>query len=107
MRFGADLSFRYTQSKTESDDKSVYNIDSSTDSKTYQTGVNLVFGFNYVLNKNIVIGAELLPEFSYVSGTSFEKRSFGNNVRETNSDISGFNYGLSNSPVLLSLSYRF
>jgi hypothetical protein len=67
----------------------------------------LVFGFNYKLGDNFVIGAEVLPNFSYTTGTSIEKYYYTNNGDEVKSDISGFNYGLSNTSVLLSLAYRF
>jgi hypothetical protein len=34
------------------------------DRKTYQPGINLVFGMNYVFIDKFVVGAELLPYFS-------------------------------------------
>ncbi len=107
LRFGADLSFRYTQSKTDYNDKTVDDHDRLNERTTYQPGINLVFGFNYVINENIVLGAELLPSFSYVTGTSLEKNYYNNNGEEIKSYISGWNYGLSNTSVLLSLAYRF
>ena len=107
MRFGADLSFRYSQIKSDYDDKTVDDYDRLNESKTYQPGINLVFGFNYLLGENILIGAELLPSFTYITGESVEKRYYVNDGEEIKSDISGFNYGISNTSVLLSIAYRF
>ena len=107
LRFGADLSFRYAQSKNEYSDKTVNDSDRLSERITYQPGINLVFGFNYVINENIVLGAEVLPSFNYVLGTSVEKSPWNNNGEEIKSDISGFNYGLSNTSALLSIAYRF
>lgn len=107
LRFGADLSFSYSQSKSDYDDKTINSNDRLSEQIIYKPGVNLVFGLNYKLSSNFVTGAELLPNFSYTTGTLTEKYYYINNGDEVKSDISGFNYGLSNTSVLLSLSYRF
>ncbi len=107
LRFGADISFDYSQYNAERDDKTVNNADRFDQRTTYRPGVNLVFGFNYKLNDNFVIGAEVLPSFTYSSGTSIERRSTANNSVEVKSDISGFYYGISNTSALLSVVYRF
>ena len=108
LRFGADISFTYSQSKSDFDDKTVDDIDRLSERKTYKPGINLVLGLNYVLNKNVIIGVEVLPNFSYTTGTSIEKNYFTNtDDNEVKTDISGFSYGLSNTSVLLSLAYRF
>jgi hypothetical protein len=107
FRFGADLSFNYSNSKVENNDKSINNADILRQSITYQPGINLVLGFNYVIHDKFVIGAEVMPYFSYITGTSVEKYYHSNNVNEIKSKISGFSYGLSNSSVLVSLIYRF
>ena len=105
LRYGADLSFKYSYSKSDYNDKTVDNDDRLNKRITYEPGINLVLGLNYVVNDHFVIGAELLPNFSYVTGTS--KNYYNNNGNETKTDISGFLYDLSNSWVKLSLSYRF
>jgi hypothetical protein len=107
MRFGVDISFRYAQSKFDFDDKTIDDHDRSNEQTTFQPGVNFVFGFNYLLGENILIGAELLPGFTYTTGETVEKSYYNNDGEEIKSDISGFNYGLSNTSVLLSLAYRF
>lgn len=107
LRFGGDLSFSYNQSKYDYNDKTIYDYDRKNERTTYQPGINLVFGLNYKFNDKFVLGAELLPSFSYITGTSVEKNYSNSNNEELKSDISGFSYGLSNTSVLLSLSYRF
>ncbi|MCK9452115.1 MAG: hypothetical protein M0Q90_10530 [Bacteroidales bacterium] len=108
LRYGLDVSFTYSHSKSEYDDKTVGDNDRLNEQTTYRPGINLVLGLNYILNKNLIIGVELLPDFSYTTGTSIEKNYFVNTAdKEVKTDISGFNYGLSNTSALLSLSYRF
>lgn len=104
FRYGADLSFNYSKSEYENIGESFYYRSSKNKKTTYQPGINLVFGFNYVINDNIVIGAELLPHFTYITGTSTKTDYYNNEIK---SDISGFSYGLSNTSALLSISYRF
>ncbi len=105
FRYGVDLSFTYSQSKYNYNDKSTADRDRVSEQTTYQPGINLVLGFNYVFKDQFVIGAELLPHFSYRTGKSKEYNYYSDS--EIESDISGFSYGISNTSALLSLSYRF
>jgi hypothetical protein len=107
LRFGADLSFSYSHSKIELDDKTVNDFNRLREQSIYRPGVNLVFGFNYELSDNFVIGAELLPNFTYTTGSRTETNYYTYQNDEVKTDISGFSYGLSNSSALLSLVYRF
>ena len=107
FRFGADVSFSYRQTESDYNDKTIDDHDRLTERKTCNPGINLVLGVNYVLNDNFVIGAEFLPNFSYQTGTSINKSYYENNGDEIKSDISGFNYGLSNTSVMITLAYRF
>ncbi len=107
LRYGADLSFAYAYSKTDNDDKTINNNDLLYETRTYQPGLNLVFGLNYIFGDNFKIGAELLPGFSYLTGSSVQTRGSGNNNDESENDISGFYYGLSNTSALISFTYRF
>src|SRR4030095_5407363 len=97
------ISFTYSRSKSDYDDKTMNDYDRLIEQTSYSPAINLVFGLNYVLNDNLVIGAEILPNFAYATGTLVEK----NYYNEFKSDTSGFSYGLSNSSALLSLAYRF
>lgn len=107
LRFGADLSFSYSNYKSDYNDKTIYNYDRFDQQTTYSPGFNLVFGLNYKLKDNFVFGAEILPHFTYTTGTSTEKYYYINNGLEIKSDISRFSYGLSNTSARLSLVYSF
>ena len=102
FRYGADVSFSYSKSETESENDvrpRFYNSSTS-----YRPGFNFVFGMNYLLNEHFAIGAEVLPYFEY----NIEKRSHeinGEDIVESNG--TGIYYGLNSSYALLSLSYRF
>jgi opacity protein-like surface antigen len=105
LRLGVDLSFAYSKQKSESGFDTNDDYDNMTERKSYSPGIKLVFGVNYVLAPNLVIGAELLPGVSYSRGTVKDINGQGS-ITEI-SDISGVNYALSNSSALLSLVYRF
>lgn len=107
LRFGADVSFNYSQYKLDYNDKTVNNYDRFNQQTTYSRGINIVFGFNYKLKDNLTIGAELLPNFTYTTGSLKEKYYYISNGDEIKSDISRISYGLSNTSALLSLVYRF
>ena len=104
IRYGADVSFGYQY--VESDGRDVPSRINYSESRTFTPGINLVFGFNYVINNSLIIGAELLPGVDYTTGTNRFTDTFSDEER-TKSDISTFNYGISNTSALLSLSYRF
>jgi hypothetical protein len=105
LRYGADLSFTYNHTSREYDNTAVNYNNYSYERTTYEPGINLVLGFNYVFHDYFVIAAELLPHFTYRTGTSKENRSYYD--VEIENDISGFSYGISNTSALLSLTYRF
>jgi len=107
LRLGVDLSFKYSQSNWDYNDKSVTYQDKTIKGYTYEPGINFVFGLNYVVNDKFVIGAEILPGFSYYTGTLTERNYYINYGNETKTNFSGFKYGLSNTSVLVSLAYRF
>jgi hypothetical protein len=107
LRYGADLSFRYNKNSNIENDISIMNYDSEFERTTYSPGVKLVFGLNYVFKNKLIIGAEILPYFSYTIGTETEDPRYDNQDVETKTDISGFSFGLSNQSVLVSLAYRF
>jgi len=108
LRYGIDLFFSYSKSLFDNNSKRVNYYDLLQEIETYRQGINLVFGFNYVINESIVLGAELLPSLYYVTGTSIVKRDDNYNGEQVDeSDITGFEYGLSNNSARLSVSYRF
>ena len=62
-----------------------------------------MFGFNYLINKNLLIGAEILPGFTYTTGTETELY----NDTETTFDISEYRFGFTNNSALITLACRF
>ena len=105
LKYGADLSFIYSQSENEITYKSTNGRDRLNKRTTYQPGINFILGVNYVINENLVIGADVVPRLKYIFGTSTDYNYYVND--EVKSDVSGFYFGLSNSSVVLSLVYRF
>ncbi|MDQ1770795.1 hypothetical protein GQR60_06420 [Labilibaculum sp. A4] len=101
-RYGLDLSFGYNHSKE--------NNGSTTDpskrkSNLFTPGLNLVFGLNYIISDQLILGAEVLPYLKYTFGQTSEERripEYSNKV-----DHSDIRYGFDSSSVLLSLAYRF
>jgi hypothetical protein len=107
LRYGADLSFKYSYSFSDDDDLSFDNHDRLREQKIYEPGLNLVFGINYVYKSKFVFGAELKPGFSYFTGKSSTKNYYSNDGTTIDTDLSGINYGFSNTSALLTMAYRF
>ncbi|NQU34819.1 MAG: hypothetical protein HQ521_16445 [Bacteroidetes bacterium] len=105
FRYGVDLAFAYSQYTYNTNDRSIADNDNTNEKTSYTPGINLVFGLNYIFNDHFVIGAELLPYFNYTVGKSKITSFRTDDVTE--SDISGFSYGLNSTSVMLSLVYRF
>jgi hypothetical protein len=105
LRYGLDLAFNYRKSSRIVEDGSIFNSDSDIISTTYTPSIKLVIGLNYVFNDNFLIGAELLPYFSYTSGKT-KKYDF-NNDRYDITEITGFGYGFSNDFARITALFRF
>ncbi|OFX27464.1 MAG: hypothetical protein A2033_18250 [Bacteroidetes bacterium GWA2_31_9] len=93
LRYGADLAINYNYENYK-------NKDNFSKTKSYIGGINLVFGFNYVIKEKLIVGMELLPYFYYRVYKDY------NDDANRNSDSKGFSYSIYNT-ILLSLSYRF
>ncbi|PKP09921.1 MAG: hypothetical protein CVU09_09845 [Bacteroidetes bacterium HGW-Bacteroidetes-4] len=65
LSYGMDVSFRYSWSKGERDDKTISDRDGLSKTIVYEPGINLVFGLNYVINDSFSLGEELLPHLTY------------------------------------------
>lgn len=100
LRYGADLAFDYNHYNTKSDNGTTTT---ETNRNTYAPSIAGVIGVNYVFNSNLALGVELLPRFTYITG----KNTTTTNSVDTVTDISGYNFGLSNNFARLSLVYRF
>lgn len=105
FRYGADISFGYTYSKSEHYEKIVNGYDRFTEIISYEPGVNLILGINYKINNVFTLGIELLPYITYITGTTTANRT--NNDNDGKSDISEHIYGFSSSSIKYSLTYIF
>lgn len=107
--YGADVSFGYSRSVNEREysheETEGYN---KNETYEYRPGLNLLLGFNYVINERIVLGAELLPGayYSYGKSSATSKKDDGSE-EIVESDNTKFIVGISSSSALLSLAYRF
>mgnify|MGYP000208596536 CR=1 FL=1 len=105
--YGLDISFNYDFRKDSKDDKTnnLLRVDKDI---TYNTGISLVLGVNYLITDHISIGVELLPRFTYHFGTTEIIFYHGSQInKDVKYDNSGFNYGLNNRYGLITLSLRF
>ena len=106
LRYGADASFGYSQSSSETQDQSHLNSDRSYESFAYQSGINLVIGFNYLINEHLMIGAELLPGFNYSTGERVYN-SGDSSIEKEITEFTDYSFGLSSNSAWLSLAFRF
>ena len=107
FRYGFDVSFAYSLSKTETDPNSDEYYSSTSKTVLYKPGFNFVLGVNYVINRNFVVGVELLPEIIYSTGSTTTSYTRNYEKNETKTEMSGFSYGFSNNSALITLTYRF
>ncbi len=108
FRYGADLSFAYTFLKSDYDYSSTDDTDELYKRVIYAPGINLVLGLNYTIGNNLIIGAEILPAFTYRTGKETNVYTYISGEEEEEiTNISSFTYGLSSSSVSLSFSYKF
>lgn len=107
FRYGFDVSYTYSLSTTETDPNSDEYYSSSSKTVLYKPGFNFVLGANYVINRNFVVGVELLPEIVYSTGSTTTSYIRNYEKNESKTEISGFSYGFSNNSALITLTYRF
>ncbi len=107
LRYGADVSFSCSKRKVEDGYIEYFDIERVIEDDLYQPGVNFVFGFNYELFDDFLIGVELLPYFNYVTQVYISEPNSSNNDYEVRHEASGIRYGLSSKSILFSLAYRF
>jgi len=107
LRYGADLTFNYSYSSSESIISRIENSNSEDSQIKYEPGINIVLGINYIINKDLIFGAEYLPGISYSIIKTKYVRDNDNGVYESGHDTHGISYGLQSGAALLSLSYRF
>lgn len=103
LRYGADLLFSFDHSTYEILGTSSSSATINNKDNNYKPGIDLVFGFNYIINRNLSVGAEVNPYISFITG----KTTYNNGNSDVITDNSGIIYGMSNQSVLLNLTYRF
>ena len=92
LRYGAELSFSFSN-----DHQSSQSYDN--EQILYAPGIRLLGGVVYKLNDDFGVGVLLLPFCNYRFGKSI--------AYDVESDISGFDYGLSNSSAQVNLIFSF
>lgn len=97
---GSLMNYKNIDSFSESD------LEKTDENTMYTAGINLVLGFNYVLNERFVFGAEVLPGVSYSSENRNIKDEF-NPSNDYEYKDTGFDIGFSSSSASLSIAYRF
>lgn len=96
FRFGGDLIFHYSSYQSLRENTKSY-------SKKFNSGISAVLGFNYLLNKHLILGVEVLPQMMYeIAKSTIQDDSYRNRIVARK----GFTTRLSNQSVLLSLAYR-
>lgn len=106
FRFGIDFFYSYRKMKEEFNIPEERPAEQMSEVKSNEYGMNFVFGFHHLLNEHIQIGAEILPYFSYQSGST-KRYANGQSNNPEEVDLSGYSYGLSNNSVQVNLTYRF
>ncbi|MFA6618475.1 MAG: hypothetical protein WCT23_05345 [Candidatus Neomarinimicrobiota bacterium] len=105
FRYGGDILLAYSKSveRDESEDPYLRNYIRHT----FNPGIELLLGFNYVIKEKFVIGVEINPGLYYTNYTYVSERIYDvddNNYSETSYDQFSFNI---DDVVKFSFSYRF
>lgn len=104
--YGIDLKYAYSYIHGDRQSEDYPELDLESVDKTHIPGMNLVLGFNYIIKGHMVIGAELLPGFSY-SMSKMEEVYENETERNSESETSQIYVGISSSSAMLTLAYRF
>ncbi len=108
FRYGADLTFQYSQ--VYSENKWLGPTPNFSENRQYviSPGISLVLGFNYLLTEQWIVGVEWNPSVYYdISRMQFENIAFDGVTTKETTNAKGLNYQLSNNNLLISLAYRF
>jgi hypothetical protein len=110
LAFGGDVifGFRHHEIVIDPGDNISYSYSREEKQTVYSPGINLVFGFNYLVSDVLRLGIELNPNFTYDFGKSTQSNDYsGENNSELETDISGFRYGLTSNSVRITIAYQF
>ena len=89
LRYGLDVKYSYSVGKRESKGDTSDYFNSKRNSHSF--GGNIVLGVNYMITKQLIFGAEILPGFNYYKGKGVTEYPSSND--EKTSEISGYSYG--------------
>ncbi|MBB3696963.1 hypothetical protein KMW28_22035 [Flammeovirga yaeyamensis] len=109
LRYGLDLGFTYQYSLVDS----YGDRHTTTKGNTYTPSVGVVFGFNYYIVEDIILGLEMIPTFSKrFQDNNQVSRIIGDNneilsTSEINHKKTENDFSLSNQNITLSLVYKF
>ncbi|NME69693.1 hypothetical protein [Flammeovirga aprica] len=111
LRYGLDIGFRYDHSNNSSALMHYRKTDLYYEG--YTTSIGFVFGFNYYIFEDLIMGVEMIPAFSVLKGESkYHSRSYTESGELISDDenitqIDKKTFNLSNQNVILTLSYKF
>lgn len=109
LRYGLDVTFGYNNTSVKYNDISQDDYDYEYKTSVYDPGLGLVFGFNYILNDNFLLGFELLPNVGY-SIKKYKReysRAYTLSEYQIEKTTKDFDFSLSSSSVYLSVVYKF
>ncbi len=99
--YGSDLLNSYNRETYEYPSTNLFSDNSKY--WTLSPGLGIILGFNYKINNDINISAEVVPSIWY----SYSKATYGrDDGSQTKNTTTRFKYGLSSSAANLTLSFR-
>lgn len=108
FRYGAGISLMYNSTRERilgSDPNTQSTEIRLVKSKSYQPGVFLIIGANYILCENLILGAAIMPTI-YYQYLVHNYHDYEENMKSKDFS-SGLNYRLNLQTIRLSLAYRF
>jgi hypothetical protein len=113
FRYGFDVIFHFYYSNRKYKEEIDSSLREYYEKRTkYEPGIGFLIGFNYLINKSIIFGAEIIPNCVYSINNSYSenitKEDYYNYIRKIVKDVdsNGIKFNLSNS-AKLSLIYQF
>ena len=104
LRYGVDARMSIENRATkEVDNTSIEERINENKLTKYSPGINLVLGFNYEIAKNVLLGMEVHPAFTYSFGERNTTSINSQRTIEFNNDYSEISYGLRSNSLLLTV----
>lgn len=111
LRSGTDLMFQYDRFENKYDPSPFTSEERKVIRNNYSIGVSFVLGINYIIKKQLVIGAEIQPFISYNELKNKEENTYFNGTNyvteEFSNNINTINFGINNQSAILSIAYRY